>query len=132
VRWGGEKFLLVFRPVPRRHVPSLGERIRRVVEMHAFDVGGEQPITLTCSVGLAEYPLSHEGGDRIGWEEVVELAEAALRWVKLNGRDGWAQLMPTTPAELAALLPRLPLETQALLDAGRLTLLSSKTPRPGG
>jgi diguanylate cyclase (GGDEF)-like protein len=132
VRWGGEKFLLVFRPVPRRHVPSLGERIRRNVEQHAFDVGGGDPITLTCSVGLAEYPLSHEGGDRIGWEEVVELAEAALRWVKLNGRDGWAQLMPTTPSELASLLPRLPLETQALIDAGRLTLLSSRTPRPGG
>jgi len=132
VRWGGEKFLLVFRPVPRRHVPSLGERIRRSVEQHAFDVGSGEHLTLTCSVGLAEYPLSHEGGDRIGWEEVVEMAEAALHWVKLNGRDGWAQLMPTTPAELAALLPRLPLETQALLDSGRLTLLSSKTPRPGG
>jgi hypothetical protein len=110
----------------------VGERIRRAVEGHVFDVGDGRAITLTCSLGLAEYPLSHEGGDRIGWEVVVDLAEAALRWVKLNGRDGWAQLMPTTPSELASLLPRLALETQALLDAGRLTLLSSKTPRPGG
>jgi diguanylate cyclase (GGDEF)-like protein len=132
VRWGGEKFLLVFRPVPRRHVPTLGERLRRVVEQHGFDVGTEQPVQLTCSIGLAEYPLSHEGGDRLGWEQVVELAEASLGWVKVNGRDGWAQLMPTTPAELASLLPRLPMETQALIDAGRLTLLSSRTPRPGG
>ena len=132
VRWGGAKFLLVFRPVPHRHVPTLGERIRRIVEQHAFDAGGGQALTLSCSIGLAEYPLSHEGGDRLGWEQVVELAEAALLWVKLNGRDGWAQLVPTTPAELVALLPRLPAETQALIDSGRLTLLSSRTPRTGG
>jgi len=132
VRWDGEKFLLVFRPVPRRHVATLGERLRRVVEQHAFDVGAEQPITLTCSIGLAEYPLSHEGSDRLGWEQVVELAEAALRWAKMNGRDGWAQLLPTTPSELGALLPRLPLEAQALIESGRLTLLGSRTPRPNG
>jgi diguanylate cyclase (GGDEF)-like protein len=132
VRWGGEKFLLVFRPVPHRHVPALGERIRRIVDNHAFDVGTGQALALSCSIGLAEYPLSHEGGDRLGWEQVVELAEAALGWVKLNGRDGWAQLMPTTPAELATLLPRLPMETQALIDSGRLTLLSSRTPRASG
>jgi diguanylate cyclase (GGDEF)-like protein len=132
VRWDGEKFLLVFRPVPRRHVPTLGERIRRIVENHAFDVGTEEALALSCSIGLAEYPLSHESGDRLGWEQVVELAEAALGWVKLNGRDGWAQLLPTTPAELGALLPRLPAETQALIDSGRLTLLSSRTPREPG
>jgi diguanylate cyclase (GGDEF)-like protein len=129
VRWGGEEFLLVFRPVPRRHVPMLGERIRRCVEQHAFDIGAEQPLTLTCSVGLAEYPLSQEGVEGASWEQVIELADAALYWVKQHGRDGWAQLLPTAPEQLPALLPRLQAETQFLVDSGRLILIGSKTPQ---
>jgi diguanylate cyclase (GGDEF)-like protein len=129
VHWGGEEFLLVFRPVPRRHVPMLGERIRRCVEQHAFDIGAEQPLTLTCSVGLAEYPLSQEGVEGASWEQVIELADAALYWVKQHGRDGWAQLLPTAPEQLPALLPRLQAETQFLVDSGRLILIGSKTPQ---
>jgi diguanylate cyclase (GGDEF)-like protein len=130
VRWGGEEFLLVFRPVPRRHVAMLGERIRRVVEQHAFDIGGEHPLTLTCSVGLAEYALSQEGVEGASWEQMIELADAALYWVKQHGRDGWAQLLPTAPEQLPSLLPRLQAEAQALIDSGRLILVGSKAPRP--
>ncbi|MES2859424.1 MAG: diguanylate cyclase, partial [Pseudomonadota bacterium] len=38
VRWGGEEFLLIFRPMPRDFVPVLGDRIRRCVAEHAFEV----------------------------------------------------------------------------------------------
>jgi len=63
---------------------------------------------------------------------VIELADAGLRWVQQSGGDGWAQLMPTAPAELPMLLGRLGGETQALLDSGRLTVLTSKSRRPVG
>jgi diguanylate cyclase (GGDEF)-like protein len=132
VRWGGEDFLLVFRPVPRRYVPVLGERIRRCVEQHAFDIGAERPLSLTCSVGLAEFPLTQDVVEGVGWEQVLELADAALYWMKQHGRDGWAQLLPTAPAELATLVGRVQVEAQALIDSGRLTLLSSKSRPPGG
>jgi hypothetical protein len=62
---------------------------------------------------------------------VIELADAALYWVKHHGRNGWAQLLPTTPSDLPNLLPRLQSEAQQLIDSGRLTLLGSKAPLPG-
>jgi hypothetical protein len=63
---------------------------------------------------------------------VIELADAALYWVKANGRDGWAQLLPTSPAELPQLLGLVQSEAQALISSGRLTLLSSKNKPPTG
>jgi len=131
VRWSGEQFLIVFRPLPQRSVAALGERIRSSVGQHAFDIGKGEPLTLGCSVGLAEYPLA-QGEDAVSWEGVIELADAALYWVKQHGRDGWAQLLPGAPAELPLLLPRLQAETQALIESGRLILKESRTPRPGG
>jgi diguanylate cyclase (GGDEF)-like protein len=132
VRWGGEEFLLVFRPMPRRDGPTLGERIRRAVAEHAFDVGGEQPLSLTCSVGLAELPLSDKEAAAVGWEQMIELAEAARYWLKQQGGDGWAQLRPTRPESLPLLLGRLRAETPALLASGQLSLLSSRPRPPGG
>ncbi|MEO8160448.1 MAG: two-component regulator propeller domain-containing protein [Arenimonas sp.] len=131
VHWGGEKFLLVFRPMPKRNAQMLGERIRRGVEGHVFDVGGEGPVALSCSIGLAEYTLAHEDGS-LGWEQTIELADAALYWIKQHGRDGWAQLLPATPVQLPPLLGRLQSETSALIASGQLHLLSSRTPPPPG
>ncbi len=126
VRWGGEEFLLVLRPVPRQFVATLGERIRQCVSDEVFDVG--QPVTMTASIGLAEYPLFAEGGQQLGWEQMLELADAALYWVKEHGRDGWAALRPTTGADIDTLKTRLRLGAQALIDSGQLEIISSRMP----
>ena len=126
VRWGGEEFLLVFRPMPRDCVPALGERIRRKVAEHVFDGGDGLRLPLTCSVGLAEYPLFHDSPHELGWEQTVELADAALYWVKANGRDGWAALRPTEYSERANLLQSLQSGAQALIDNRQLKIISSQ------
>ena len=36
-----------------------------------------------------------------GWEQLVELADAALYWVKENGRNGWSALGPAPDGDLA-------------------------------
>ena len=134
VRWGGEEFLLVFRPIPRQFVPVLGERIRRSVAEQVFDVGDELRVPLTCSVGLAEYPLLRDPQQQLGWEQMVELADAALYWVKENGRNGWAELRPTQRTDLAGLIANLQFGAQALIDQGRLSILSAREgelPRDG-
>ena len=38
-RWGGEEFLLVFRPMPGRHLETIGNRIRSAIANHPFDIG---------------------------------------------------------------------------------------------
>ena len=130
VRWGGEEFLLVFRPIPRQFVPVLGERIRRSVADQLFDVGDGLRVPLTCSVGLAEYPLFRDAQHLMGWEQMLELADAALYWVKDNGRNSWAALRPTEQTDLASLIGSLQSGAQALIDSGRLVIVSSHGVNP--
>ncbi|HSR64226.1 MAG TPA: diguanylate cyclase [Xanthomonadaceae bacterium] len=125
-RWGGEEFLLVFRPMGGRHLEALGERIRECIARHPFDIGTGEPLRLTCSVGLAEYPLFHEAQHGVGWEEIVELADAAMYWVKQHGRDGWAALRPSEFTDRAALIRDLHGGAHALMHGARLQLLTSR------
>ena len=125
VRWGGEEFLLVFRPMPAPHVPEMGERLRAAVAAHAFDLGNGQSQHLTCSVGLAEYPLFAGRHDASGWETLVELADQALYFVKTRGRDGWAAFRPTATTPRDDLLAAMQAGPEVLLADGRLTLVGS-------
>jgi diguanylate cyclase (GGDEF)-like protein len=94
-RWGGEEFLLVFRPTPADQLPILGERVRNAVASQPFDIGTAQPLSLTCSIGLIEYPLFSDDGQHVlGWDQLIELADRALYHVKRNGRNGWAAYRP--------------------------------------
>lgn len=89
-RWGGEEFLLVFRPLPRSYLPTLGERLRRSIAETPFELGHGQQATVTCSIGFAEYPLFPGIRGTPSWEQMVALADRALYWVKAHGRNGWA------------------------------------------
>ncbi len=126
VRWGGEEFLLVCRPSMRHFVSILGERVRLAVARHQFDLGDNITVSLTCSVGLSESGLYQEKEHVVAWEQLVELADTALYWVKENGRDGWATLRPAPQTDHAQLIEKLHLGAQLLLATGKVTLLSSK------
>jgi diguanylate cyclase (GGDEF)-like protein len=126
VRWGGEEFLLVCRPSTRQFVPVLGERIRRAVAEHSFDLGDGVHVSLTCSIGLAESGLYLNGMQSVGWEQLVELADAALYWVKENGRNGWSALRPNPNVNFAELVEKLHMGAQIMIDTQRVTLISSK------
>ena len=126
VRWGGEEFLLVCRPSTRQFVPVLGERIRRAVAEHSFDLGDGVHISLSCSIGLAESGLYLNGQQSVGWEQLVELADAALYWTKENGRNGWAALRPRPQVDFVELIEKLHLGAQIMIDTGRVVLISSR------
>jgi len=111
--------------MPRQFVTLIAERIRHAVSVQLFDIGGDQRIPVSCSVGLAEYPLFRDAQQQLGWEQMVELADAALYLVKQNGRNGWAILRPSQKAELSTLIRGLQTGTQTLIDNGRLELTSS-------
>ena len=129
VRWGGEEFLLVFRPMSTRNLAVIGERVREAVASREFDIGAATPLRLTCSTGLAEYPLFRDDRMQLGWETMVELADQALYYVKARGRDGWAAFRPTDLTDLATLLQELQAGPEALIARGRLQLLGSVVDR---
>jgi len=131
VRWSGEEFLLVSRPMPPGQARMMGERLRSTVAAFPFDVGESAPLHLTCSVGLAEYPLQRDSRHRLGWEQIAELADCALyRAQQLHGRDGWAALLPTERTDLATLIDEVRRDVEAMLAAGRLQLLTSEDRMP--
>lgn len=129
IRWGGEEFLLVFRPMPAGQVPQLGARLQAAISARPFDLGEGRSASLTVSVGLAEYSAFRR--DRpLGWEALVELADQALYHVKRSGRDGWAMFRPTASTRMETLLADLQRDPDALLRSGGLELVTSRDPAP--
>ncbi len=129
-RWGGEEFLIVFRPMQNRNLPILGERIRDAIAHHRFAVGTDEPLSLTCSVGMVECPLYRDARGNLGWEQVVELADRALVHVKRHGRNGWAAFRPRTGSDLPSLMQALADDPARQVAMGRVQLLASPTLSP--
>jgi len=122
-RWGGEEFLLVFRPMHSQHLQMIGDRIRNAVAGHRFQVG-DSVIQVTCSVGLAGYPLFNVERQP-GWEQMVDFADVALYWVKRHGRDGWAAFVPAPGTDATALLQQLHEDVDSLVASGRVQVIGS-------
>ena len=125
VRWGGEEFLLVLRPMPSEHVATVGERLCQSVASHLFQVVGSPPFHLTCSVGFSELVFDAQQVE-VSWETMVEVADSALYWVKNNGRNGWAVLRPMSGRSLAELAAGSTEGAQTLVDRGDARLLSAR------
>ncbi len=129
-RWQDNCLLMVFRPTPRLSVPALGERILASFARHPLPDHGEQ-VALSCSVGLAEFPLAHDGKHVLGWEQAVELADAGLHWIKQHGVQGWALLRrPSPSADVPDMLHDLRNNVVRFVAEGRLDMVGSVTTSP--
>mgnify|MGYP005753832165 CR=1 FL=1 len=112
-RWGGEEFMVVFRPTPLEYVPVLGGRLCEGCARKQFDIGGDRHIPVTCSIGLVEYPLFSDGETSLDWEQLVELADRALYRVKRAGRNGWGAYRPRPGVAMAGIVEALRIDEQA-------------------
>lgn len=129
-RWHDDCLLMVFRPTPQLAVAALGERIRANIASQSLDPGDGLHITIDCSVGLAEFPLAHDGLQLFGWEQAVELAEAALGWVRQDGGHGWALLRPAQSADPGNMLHDLRNNVARFIVEGRLEVVDSSMRAP--
>jgi len=125
VRWGGEEFLLVFRPMPTRDLNAIGERLRTLLCSNAFDTGTGARVRLTASSGMSEYPFFPGQPIQPSWETMIELADQALYYVKSHGRNGWAAFRPTETSDVATLAQELAQDPDTMLATGRVQLVSS-------
>ena len=92
VRYAGEEFMLVLRDIPQDMVRDYACRLNELVGNEAFVLPDGRAVAVQCSVGYAVYPLELLGGQLIGWEISLQLAELALFHVKHNGRNGVASI----------------------------------------
>lgn len=82
IRFGGEEFLILLVDCQDSQAAQLGEKVRKVVEEHKFQIGG-QSIQKTLSIGVSEFPIDSAKGI---WE-VIKHADVALYKAKEQGRN---------------------------------------------
>jgi diguanylate cyclase (GGDEF)-like protein len=125
VRWGGEEFLVLARDASRVEAPAMAERIRSLMELQSLTLESGEVLRWTCSVGFAVYPFCLDDQSWLGWEKVVDIADACLYLAKRGGRNGWtgASALPGLRRPLHG--PRLPWELQELAAEGVVQLVSS-------
>ncbi|MBB1333621.1 diguanylate cyclase [Pseudoalteromonas sp. SG43-7] len=91
-RWSGDEFLLLLRDFKRTAIDSYVAQLCKVIADHTFKLPSGDSINLTASIGFSFYPLPLLGGQVIGWETSVNLADIALHQVKKRGGDGVANI----------------------------------------
>jgi two-component system, cell cycle response regulator len=79
-RWGGEEFVAILPELQAEDALRLAEAVRTTVATHIFCVGGG--IHLTCSVGLASYPIHAQE-----CEGLLRIADQAMYGAKHFGRN---------------------------------------------
>lgn len=127
VRWGGEEFLVVLRPLPRGEVPRIVDRIQKEVS-RPFDLGREEEVSVTCSIGAVEHPFAGNDPDAVSWETLISLADLGLYAVKTAGRNGWALLRPGPAFDPAATPEHARDDLDAALSAGELVMVRTANP----
>lgn len=130
VRRGGEEFLIVARNVPHDDGSLLAERIRATVANHVFDLGEGRRTHVTCSIGFACYPFFADAPDQLGWDQVVNLADACLYAAKHGGRNAWVGIAPMHAPLAEDVLGTLRAMLARQNAPGPLPILTSWTPAP--
>ncbi len=95
-RFGGEEFVVVCEETDAAGAELLAERIREQMEATTFHAR-EQPIRVTCSIGIATFPRA--GTD---WETVFKSTDEALYASKHAGRNRVTQWNPKLRGVVAA------------------------------
>ncbi|MGH8371811.1 MAG: ligand-binding sensor domain-containing diguanylate cyclase, partial [Gammaproteobacteria bacterium] len=125
VRWGGEEFLIVFRPMPRDETVRVIARVHRTVGSTRYRLPNGEEINITCSIGFTEYPFVNSDSDAVGWETLVNLADSALYAAKAAGRNCWLGLRPGPRFDAGSIKEDLVKGLDAMLDSEKLKLVNN-------
>jgi two-component system, cell cycle response regulator len=96
-RYGGEEFIVILPETGIDEAAVFAERVREAVEAHPFAKEMRDPIQLTVSAGVAEYPHAAVANPH----ELVKRADQALYSAKTSGRNRVIRFdqMEAVPAE---------------------------------
>ena len=81
-RYGGDEFTILLVDTDLPMAAEVAERIRKAVEDERFEGGGDEPMRLTVSIGVATYP--EHGRSR---EELLDTSDKAMYRAKSLGRN---------------------------------------------
>ncbi len=82
IRYGGEEFTVMLPETAVDDAKAMAERIRSFMETNAIMIGDNEPVTLTISIGVAEF-----NADTMTISDFVSSADNALYTAKNSGRN---------------------------------------------
>ena len=130
VRWGGEEFLIVFRPMPRDETAHVVDRVHKAISEKPYTLPGGEKIDVTCSIGYTEYPFLPGSPDRVDWELLVNLADHALYAAKDSGRNKWYGLRPGPRFDVTLVRDDLEKGLNHAIKTKKLTLIEMASTVP--
>jgi diguanylate cyclase (GGDEF)-like protein len=135
IRWGGDEFLVVSRYTDRDEASHLAKRVLQAMANQPFEIEGCVSMRCTCSVGWAVFPWYVRDPKRVGYEDVLRLADAALYEAKKAGRNQAVGMLPgrEEPASGTTLLAGKNSRLAEQLGAQAVTILgpvAQKPPQP--
>jgi diguanylate cyclase (GGDEF)-like protein len=90
VRWGGEEFLVLVRPLPEGEADALAQRLLAVLADTPV-LHEERAVPVSASIGYGLFPLNGAGPQpelAVSWQRAVSLVDAAMYLAKSHGRNG--------------------------------------------
>jgi diguanylate cyclase (GGDEF)-like protein len=130
VRWGGEEFLVLVRPLPAGEAEALAQRLLCVLADVPVSYE-ERTVPITASIGYGVFPLrshaahagpGHEAPEvEVKWERAVALADSAMYLAKAHGRNGACGIRRIDAADAAA-VEELGRNLEAAWHDGRVEL----------
>ena len=105
VRWGGEEFLILVRPLPQVEAEALAQRLLCALAdtpvMHE-----SRAVAVSASIGFGLFPMrtsTPQADLAIHWERAISLVDTAMYMAKAHGRNGACSIVridAATDAEL--------------------------------
>lgn len=127
VRMDGESFLLLAKSSSRKDASVIAERIRGIMAEQVVP-RDDGDIRWTCSIGFAAFPFHPSHLEWLGWEDVMEIADACLGYAKNSGRNSWLGVNAQPDLNPVVHGPQMPWEMEKLVNEGVLDVVSL---RPG-
>jgi diguanylate cyclase (GGDEF)-like protein len=90
VRWGGEEFLILVRPLPPLEAQALAQRLLCALAEAPVPHDG-RAVPVSASIGFALFPMQTSVPQArldVNWERAIALVDTAMYMAKARGRNG--------------------------------------------
>jgi len=112
VRWGGEEFLVLVRPLPQAEAEALAQRLLcALADAPVLHEG--QPVAVSASIGFGLFPMhtsTPQADLDVNWERAISLVDTAMYMAKAHGRNGACSILKmdaATPADVEEIIAQL-------------------------